>query len=119
MRKYAKSLLALVMTVLTAVVPLVGHGHLTRVEWMQLAISATAAFGVWAAANLPSWTWAKSAVAGVLAALNVLVTFVGAGGGSLTAVEWVNLGLAVLAAIGVHAVPNQAPAVASAPPAGS
>lgn len=105
MKKYAKALAALGATVLTLLVPYLSAGHMTKVSWIQFAISFTTAFGVWAAANLPQFKYAKALVAAVLAALNLVVTDLAAG--HMVATDWMNVAVAVLAALGVLAVPNK------------
>lgn len=67
-------------------------------EWIQIAIGAVTAFGVWAAANLPGATWIKTAVASVLAALSILVTAII---GGVNTGEFVNMSIAILVALGV------------------
>lgn len=100
----AKFLAALFFAVLTALSSVFTDGQVTNVEWVQIGIAAATAAGVWIAANVPSMTWAKTAVAVVLAALNFLVTAID---GGLTTAELINLGLAAAGVLAVYFVPNK------------
>ncbi|MGA8113180.1 MAG: hypothetical protein WCA46_05930 [Actinocatenispora sp.] len=104
MSKYLKFLVAVAAAVATVLVSALSDGHVSTVEWIQVAISVTTAVGVWATANVPTLTWAKAAVAAVLTVLNLLVTYIS---GGVTGPEWLNIGLAVLGTLGVYAVPNK------------
>lgn len=114
MLKYLKFAAALAGTVATVLVSSLSDGHVSAAEWVQVAISAATAAGVWTAANVPSLTWAKAAIAAVLAGLNLLVTYLV---GGVTVVEWINIGLAVAGALGVYAIPNRGSSVAGKPAA--
>lgn len=67
-------------------------------ELIQILIGVVTTGGVWAAANLPGATWIKTAVATVLAVLNVLVTAIL---GGVNTGEAVNMAIAALVALGV------------------
>lgn len=93
-----------VMVVLLGVQTATSDGTTTDgQEWIQICIGAVTAFAVWAAANLPGYTWIKTAVAAVLAALNIAVTAIIGGIGTG---EIVNMAIAVLIALGVAAMPT-------------
>jgi hypothetical protein len=70
-------------------------------EIVQIMIGAVTVFAVWAAANLPGYTWIKTAIAAVLALLNVLVTVILGGVGTG---EIINMVIAVLVALGIPMV---------------
>ena len=67
-------------------------------ELIQILIGVVTTGGVWASANLPGATWIKTAVAAVLAVLNILVTAIL---GGVNTGEIVNMAIAVLVALGV------------------
>lgn len=115
MRRVAKFLAALAAAAATVLVSALSDGHVSAVEGVQIAICAATAAGVWVTANVPAMTWAKAAVAVVLAALNPLVSYLAAGG--LTGAEWVNVGLAAVGALAVYLVPNRAAAEPAPDPA--
>ena len=79
-------------------------GGITTDEWIQIAIAATTAAGVWAAANVPQFTWAKTFIAVLLAVLSLLVSYITDG---ISAAEWWNLLVAALTAAGVYALSNR------------
>jgi hypothetical protein len=107
MQKYLKFLAALAATALMVLASSLTDSHISTAEWVQVAVSVTAAAGVWITANVPTLAWAKTAVAAVLAGLNLVATFVVSGGFSaITTAEWINVALAVLGALGVYAIPN-------------
>ncbi len=116
MKKYSKLAAWVVVAVLGSLVGALADAHVSTVEGVQLAIAGAGAVGVWVAGYLPvGLTWPKTAVALTLAALNVLVTYLGAGGWSgVTAAEWVNVVLVALAAAGVKLVPT-VPALVARP----
>lgn len=92
------------MTVLTGIQAATSDGSITDgQEVIQITIGVVTTFSVWAAANLPGATWIKTAVAAVLAALNVLVTAIL---GGVHTGEIVNMVIAVLVALGIAAVPS-------------
>jgi hypothetical protein len=99
----AKALVALIGAALVTLVSALSDGHVNAVETVQIAISVTMAAGVWLAGNHPELVWPKTAIASVLAVLNLFVTYVAAG--PITASEWANLALAFLTAIGVAVAP--------------
>ncbi len=124
MNRYAKAILAVVATVLVALVPYFSHSnHLTDAEWINVVILGLGAIVVYVAPNLPGAgaAYTKSIVAALIAGATLLVSAVGAGSFSnVTGSEWVQIALAALAAVGVYAVPNATAALTtarSAPPA--
>jgi hypothetical protein len=107
-KKYSKLVAWIVVAVLGSLVGALTDGHVSTVEGVQLLIAGAGAVGVWVAGYLPAGlAWPKTAVAATVAALTLLVTYLGAGGWSgLTAAEVVNVALVVLAALGVRVVPT-------------
>ena len=110
---YGKALVALLFAALTVLASALTDGHVTPAEGIQIAISVATAAGVWLAPNLPRWPGVKTALAALLAALNLAVTLID---GGLTSAEVANLVIAGLAVLGVGVTPAQStPPVPVAP----
>ena len=110
---YSKAILAVVATVLAALVPAV-TGGISTAEWLNVVVLGAGAAAVFAAPNVPFAPITKAVLAVVTAAATALVTFVGAGGfDNVSSGQWLQLGVVVLAAVGVFSVPNR-PAVKQA-----
>lgn len=105
--KYAKALVAVLAAALTFLVSAMSDGNITNVEWTQLAIAAVTAVGVYVAPNIPEFPYTKTIVAALLAGLNLVVSALS--DSTITTSEWLNIGLAVLAALGVYQVANGGP----------
>jgi len=105
MSLYRKAIVAVAGAVLMLLPAVLSDDRISNVEWVQVAIAAATAYGVWLTANVSTATRAKAAIAGVLAGLNLLVTYL-ATGGHITGSMWANLLIAVVVAAGVLAVPN-------------
>lgn len=101
----AKFIAAIVGALAMAAVSVLTDGHITAVEWVQIAIAGATAVGVWIAANVPSMPAAKTAVVVTLAVLNGLVAFIA--DGALSPAEVANLVVAALTAAGVYAIANR------------
>lgn len=106
--KYAKMipplLGAVAMVILTGVINAIQGDHLIDAqEGIQMIIQGLSVVAVWGAANVPGWEKGKAVQAAIFVALNLLVSLV-LGGMDLT--EWLNLGIALLAAFGVAKVPQ-------------
>lgn len=107
MKRIAKFIAALVGAALVVLSSALSDGDFSLVEQIQVAVAVATAAGVYIAANLPALTGAKTAIAAVLAALNLVIVYLtDAAGTSLTGSEWVNVGLSVLTAVGVFTVSN-------------
>lgn len=101
---YAKALMAVVATILSAVIAaLTGDSVIDVGEWINVAILAAGALAVFSGPNVPGSTITKAVLAVITAVLTLAVNLV-AGGLDLT--EWLQLGMAALGALGVYAVPN-------------
>lgn len=110
MSPIAKFLTAILGAALVVLTSALTDGHVSTVEAVQIAVAVTAAGGVWIAANVPGMPAAKTAIAALLAALDLVATYlVNPGGGlnSITGSQWANVGLAVLTALGVYVVRNR------------
>ena len=101
--RYGKALVAVVGAALTvAYGALNGDRHVDSEEGVQIAIAAAAAVGVYFVPLAPQYRWGKTAVAAVLAVLQVLATVIL---GGLDHSEWIALVLAALTVVGVGAAP--------------
>ncbi len=75
MQKYGKAVVAiLVAGIVAAYQALSGDGRIEAPEWVSIAIAGATAVGVFLIPLAPGARWAKSALAAVLAALQILVT---------------------------------------------
>lgn len=76
-------------------------------------ISGVGALAVFAAPNVPGAMYTKSILAALTAALTLLASFITDG---VSTSEWLQIGVAVLGAIGVWSVPNSTNEAMSANP---
>lgn len=111
LRTYGKSVAAVAFALVFAIQSAVADGRITTVEGVQIAIGVTTAVGVYLVPMHPQWQWSKTAVAVLLAVLNVAVTLIMRG---WVAADWTDLILAALTALGVGAAPAQSAPRASA-----
>ena len=102
LRKYGKAIAALAVAGLTGVASALTDNAFTAPEGVQVAIAVTTAAGVWLVPTLPQHPGIKTALAALLAVLNLAVTFID---GGITGAEGVNLGLAALGVLGVGVAP--------------
>jgi hypothetical protein len=75
---------------------------ITPSEWVLVVISAFTTINVWATANIPAWTRAKTFIAAIGLVLNLLVAAIV---GGITGDEWMFLALQFLGALGVATAP--------------
>lgn len=108
MNRYGKAVAAALLAVVTAVHTLVSDDVITRAEWIQIAIAVVTAISVYLVPIL-EYAWMKTAIAVVLAALNVLVTLIADG---VTSGDLVQVLLSALTVLAV----GFAPARSDAPP---
>jgi hypothetical protein len=101
--KYAKMLGAVVATVLAALVASWTDG-VTSQEWVNVAIAGTTAAAVFTAPNVPGSRYTKAVLAVLGAVLAFLVTAIA---GGVDSAELLQIGVLVLGALGVTAVPNK------------
>jgi hypothetical protein len=102
--RYGKALAALLFAGLTAAASALTDEHITAPETIQVVIAVFTAGGVWLAPITPQWPWMKTAIAALLAGLNVTVAVIV---GGLTAGELVNIGIAVVGVLAVAKSPGQ------------
>ncbi len=83
---YGKSIAAALVVVVTALQAALSDsatgGRLTQVEGVQIAIAVVNALLVYLVPNAPQWPWAKTVLAGVLAALQLATSLIVDGIGS-------------------------------------
>lgn len=103
MGKYAKFALGVLATVLTAVVGFAGGG-ITDVEWVNVAIAGVGAAAVFAAPNVPGARYTKAILAVLTAVLAFLTSAII---GGISPVEWGQIGILALGALGIYATPNK------------
>lgn len=102
-RKFLLMLGGVIMAALLALVPALDNGAVDAGEWLNVVgLTATAA-GVFAAPNIPGAAYTKTVLAVIGAIVVLPVSYFT---GSFTAVEGVQLAIAVLAALGVNKASN-------------
>lgn len=92
-------------------------GTMTTVSWVQLTIQVLGAILVYVSANLPSYPYAKTIVAAMIAVAQLVVTML-VDHSHLTHGDIAALIVTALTALGVYAFPNGGTAI-SATPAGA
>lgn len=107
--KYNKLIVAVVFTVVQLIIAaFTGDSHIDAVEWIAIAIGAVNALIVVIVPNLPEGsgiaTYAKSWTAAVLAGLVIAANLIL--DGNISGTDWTQIAAAVLAALGIFAVPN-------------
>lgn len=78
MNRYGKAIVAALLAVVTAAHTFASDEFITAAEWIQIAIAAVTAISVYLV-PIFEYAWMKTAIAVVLAALNVLVTLIADG----------------------------------------
>lgn len=86
------------MAVLTVIQEATADNRITAQEWVQVILGALMAFNVWATANLPQYDKMKTYVAAAIVFVTGLYTYIV---GGVSTAEMINLGVMVLAALGV------------------
>lgn len=117
---YLKLLPPVLGVLLTMFISAFSDGHISTVETLQISIAVvqTAAVGLGGllAAGV---VWPKTALAGVLAGLQLILTYVSAHGsfGAITLSEWLNILLSIAVVAGVAVIPpRNAPVTPPAAP---
>lgn len=104
MEKYGKAVASIVFAALTAALQITQAGSdFGAVQTIQVGIAVVTAAGVWLVPITPEAPWVKSALAALLAALQILVAAVASGADPSTTV--LQVALAVLTALGVYLAP--------------
>jgi len=101
---YAKSIAAVIVTVLSAILAAtMGNGVIDATEWVNVAIAGVMACAVFAAPNIPGSAYTKSIIAVLLAGLTVMASAIV---GGITYTEWIQIAVAAAGALGVYAAPK-------------
>lgn len=104
--KYAKTIVAIAVAVLTAVAAAMSDGVVSSVELAHIGLALVTAIGVYGVPNAPDGAaaYAKAFVAVVGTGLQVLIPFLI--DGALTPSQWLLVLVAAIGALGVGVVPN-------------
>lgn len=115
MSYYAKAIVMVVATVVSALIAALVDGHVDSVEWLSIVMAGLAACSVFAAPNVPGAIYTKCVLAGLIAAGDIALNFIvpGTGFSGITLSQWLQMLVAVLGALGVYAVPNHVAGVVS------
>lgn len=107
MKNYLKFATQVFFAAVAALVPALIDDHIDAAEWINAALAAGTAISVLGAGELPEgiWSHTKTIVSGAMAGLTLLVSYV-SDGGQITTTEWVQVGLAAAAALGVAFMPG-------------
>lgn len=100
---YAKSLFAVLVTVVAGIVAAMTDNVITNVEWINVGIAAAGAMAVFAAPNVPGARYTKSVLAVITA---VLVFFTSAVTDGISTPELMQALIVAAGALGVYAIPN-------------
>lgn len=100
---FNKLIAAIVGTVLFGLQGALTDGGMSVEEYVTVGSAVLAAFGTWLVPNTPALATAKTWVGAVVLGSGVLLPLLP---GGVTGSEWMTVGIAVLTAAGVYAVPN-------------
>jgi drug/metabolite transporter (DMT)-like permease len=108
---YSKSIAFLIATAFGAVIAANTDGDVSVTEWVNVLIAVVGAALVYLVPNLPDGikAYAKTFVAAIVAGLTVLASALISGG--IETNEWLQIGMAILGALGVFIVPNATPSL--------
>lgn len=102
MKKLLPPLLGtIVMAILTVFQEASQDNHITAQEWVLVLLGALMAFNVWATANLPGYEKMKTYVSAAIVVFGALYTYIV---GGVSTGEIINMGVLLLAALGVAVV---------------
>jgi len=104
LKKYAKGIVAALAAALVALsAAYTGNDRIDLTEWVNVAIAAVGAFQVWWVANVNGAPYVKAGIAATTAGLVALQSYII---GGVTFSDWIQIGIAVVGALGVIAVKN-------------
>jgi hypothetical protein len=95
-------LAAVVIAGVTAYRAVAGDDNVTPSEWIAVVIAVMGAVNVWASANVPAFSKAKTFVAALFVVAQLVQTAIT---GGITADEWMLIVIQFLGALGVAAAP--------------
>ena len=103
MQKFGKAIVAvLVAGIVVAYQALSGDGRIEAPEWVSITIAAATAVGVYVIPLAPGARWTKSALAAVLAVLQILTTAIL---GGIGADELLLMAITAAGALGIYIAP--------------
>lgn len=103
MAKYGKAVVAVIVAaIVVAYQALSGDGRIEAPEWVSIAIAGATAVGVYVIPLAPGARWAKSALAAVLAVLQILTTAIL---GGIGADEMLLMLITAAGALGIYVAP--------------
>jgi hypothetical protein len=112
MREYGKAIVAVVVAaIVVAYQALSGDGRIEATEWVSVAIAAVTALGVYVVPLAPHARWTKSAVAAILAVLQIATTAIL---GGLGADEILLMVITAAGALGIYIAPAKSTAPSGA-----
>ncbi len=103
MKKYTKTIVQVVITILVALAA-VWDGGVLASEWINVAIVGAGALSVFTAPNVPGAAYTKTILSAITAGLVVLASVIT---GGLVFPELIQILLAAAGAVGVYALPNK------------
>lgn len=105
---YAKSIVYIALTAVMFLVTALSDDALSVEELLNLAVAVVGAIVVYLVPNFPSTVgrYAKTIATAVTAGILLAISFLTDG---ISLVEWMQIGIAALAAVGVYIVPNTKP----------
>jgi hypothetical protein len=113
MQKYGKAIIAVIVAgIVVAYQALSGDGRIEATEWVSVAIAGATAVGVYVIPLAPSARWSKSALAAVLAVLQILTTAIL---GGIGADEILLMLITAAGALGIYIAPAASDPAGSAP----
>lgn len=105
---YAKSITYVILAAVTFLVTATTDNAVSGEELVNLAVVVLGAVAVYLVPNFPDGV-AKYWKTGITAATAALVAVLSFWTDGISATEWMQIGIAALAAIGVYIVPNEKP----------
>lgn len=108
---YAKSLVAVLVAIASALAGYLTDNVITPAEWVNVALAGGTAAVVFTAPNVPGAAYTKSILALLMAGLTAIASFIT--DGAMTGSEWLQVIVAVGGAVAVLGVPNKDTAPAS------
>ena len=107
MNEYLKAIFMVLAAAGGAAVAGLADNHLSQAEAVNIIIALLGAGAVFTAPNIPGHEYVKWVLAAGTAAATALANFIGTGGiQAVTISEWIQIGLAILAALGAISDPN-------------
>lgn len=104
MKTYAKSVVAILITIISAIVAFATDGNVDTTEWINVAIAGVGAVAVYYGPNTRYAPYTKGVLAALTAVLVLLTSLIT---GGLQGTEVLQLVIAAAGAVGVYAVPNK------------